>query len=209
MKNVEILKKINYMLESDCEVMKTNLIKLKQDLEFEIMQEKNSFIKRSLTTVAKSCLDILKECKNKPILQKAIIKNDRLELTDSYRLVIFKNKDYVSIPTHNEEDARRYPDLTLVERSSKLNDLEINLDVCDIRNKYKIFKTLTSKEKIESEAYELYPGIYVNIKYLNNILDIFSCEDEIKVKISSSSSIKPISFESENIYALIVPMNKH
>lgn len=216
MTNETMLKKINYILEKDNQTIKEKLLQFKQEIEIEIMQDSNSNKNKSLKTVAKACLDILKVQKSRPILQKAVIRNGKLELTDGYRLVNFNKSDYVEIPTHNEEETSRYPSFDILMRDTRKNDIEITLDIEEIRNKYKIYKTLNKvdKEKFENLAYNVYYDkdreykIYASLEFLNNMLDIFSQEKEFKVKVNSYYDIKPILFESDNITAIILPIRK-
>lgn len=214
MENITMLKKINFILNKDNQTIKEKLLQFKQELEFEIMQETNSEKNKSLTTVAKSCLEILKTPKTRQILQKAVIRNNQLELTDSYRMIVFKDKNYIEIPVHDEENTAKYPSFDQIINNAKINDLEITLNTEDIRNKYKIFKTLKKeeKQKLENIGYTVYYDeltnfkVNVRIDFLNNMLDIFSCEKNFKVKINSRYNYKPITFESDNIFALLLPI---
>lgn len=217
MTNETMLKKINYILEKDNQTIKEKLLQLKEEIEIEIMQDSNSNKNKSLKTVAKACLDILKAQKNRPILQKAIIRNGKLELTDCYRLVSFNKSDYVEIPTHTDKETSSYPPFETILNQARKNDIEITLDIEEIRNKYKICKTLNKvdKEKFENLAYNVYYDkdreykIYASLEFLNNMLDIFSQEKEFKVKVNSYYNTKPILFESDNITAVVLPIRNN
>ena len=214
MKNITMLKKINFILNKDNQTIKEKLLQFKQELEFEIMQENNFDKNMSLKTVAKSCLEILKVQKARPILQKAVIRNNQLELTDSYRMIVFKDKNYIEIPTHDAETTTKYPSFDIIINNARLNDLEITLNIEDIRKKYKIYKTLRKDEQLKPEniGYIVYYDeltnfkVNVGIDFLNSMLDIFSCEKNFKVKINSRYNYKPITFESDNILALLLPV---
>lgn len=216
MTNETMLKKINYILEKNNQTIREKLLQFKEEIEIEIMQDNNSNKNKTLKSVAKACLDILKVQKARPILQKAVIRNGKLELTDSYRLVSFNKSDYVEIPTHTEEETSRYPSFDIIMRDTRKNDIEITLDIEEIRNKYKIYKTLNKvdKEKFENLAYNVYYDkdreykIYASLEFLNNMLDIFSQEKEFKVKVNSYYNTKPILFESDNITAVLLVIRK-
>lgn len=202
MKSTAILKKINFILDQNNQTIKEKLFQLKEELEFEIMQEENSNKNKNLNTVAKSCLNILKTQKQYPILQKAVIRNNQLELTNRYIMIVFKNKNYISLPFHDEETTNKYPSFDLIINNARLNDLEITLNVKEIRNKYKIYKSLKKeeKQKIKNIGYTLYYDeitnfkVNVGIDYLNNMLDIFSCEKSFIVKINSRNYYKPMNY---------------
>lgn len=207
MKNTEFLKEINLILAVGRDLQEDLLKKLKDKITTEILQEENSSRGGSYKKIASACLQILKREKNITILNKAIIRDNTLQLTDRYRAVIFKNADYIQLPLHNEEMTARYPRL---EPCFYRGNIEVVIDKNKFENDYKLFKSLTTKDKkeVKNFAYCICEEMktFVDIEYLKNMLDIFSLEKEMKIYVSELNNKKPVLFESENIKAVLLPL---
>ena len=207
MKNTDFLKEINSILAVEKNLQEDLLKQLKEKITLDIMQEENKSRGGNYKTVSNACMQVLKRDKCRPILNKAIIRDNTLQLTDSYRAVIFKNSDYVSLPLHDEETTCKYPRL---EPVFYRGNIEIKIDKNKFETDYKLFKALPNKDKkeVKNFAYCICEEMktYVDIEYLKNMLDIFSCEKDIIIYVSALSGNKPILFESENIKAVLLPL---
>lgn len=207
MKNTDFLKEINSILAVGRDLQEDLLKQLKEKITLDIMQEENKLRGGNYKTVSNACMQILKRDKNRPILNKAIIRDNTLQLTDSYRAVIFKKADYINLPLHDEETTNHYPKL---EPCFYKGDYELNFDMEKFEKDYKLYKTLTLKDRkdVKNFAYLLDKNskTYVDIEYLKIMLDIFCMEKEFKIFISSLINTRPIYIESENIKAVLLPL---
>lgn len=207
MKNTEFLKEINSILAVGRDLQEDLLKQLKEKITLDIMQEENKSRGGNYKTVSNACIQILKRDKYRPIINKAIIRDNTLQLTDGYRAVIFKKADYINLPLHDEETTDHYPKL---EPLFYRGNIEIKIDKNKFETDYKLFKALPNKDKkeVKNFAYCICEEMktYVDIEYLKNMLDIFCMEKEFKIFISSLFNTRPIYIESENIKAVLLPL---
>lgn len=131
MKNTIILKMIN----------ENKLDELKEMLQQEIMLEgiNNTSDKIRQQKIQKH---FLKECKNRPVLQKYIIKDDKQYFTDSYFLVALVEEDQIqSLKEYDLKNDGQYPELDyLINNQKKSNRIYFELQYNELINQIKLAK---------------------------------------------------------------------
>ena len=181
-----------------------NLVyELEQNIKMEVAKSKGD------QNRLKSARQVLKEglCKSRDILKKAIIKDDKMILTNGY--VAFELKDFITgIETHDNSLKESYPDIKRVMEKQK---------------DFKIFSVLELKQSLsvlrKNEAINLNITDNLNLKlnstYLEQIINIldFNKNDVITIyfnaehKNTNNLLTSNIYIENKENKAVIVPMN--